>query len=165
MVSTRKRFAGIAAAVVSALVLGACGAAAVKPTSLLPHLHGARTPSGDLVIDEVRGRFGGLYLGMSVTAAKKKMPAANYWSSLHAGQDLSYCNRPERNNCDGAVYLGIFGACEIGINQTTACDSADAAGPVAEIDLSANGNPLRNREGHEAVTLRGIRLPGKRAPL
>jgi len=58
----------------------------------------------------------------------------------------------------GAIYLGLFGACEIGVDVSAECVSSTAAGPLVEIDLGANGNPLRHGESDQAVTQRGIHL-------
>jgi len=146
----------------SCLLLCGCvsgsSANASGPEALLSRLHGTRTRSGDLVIDELHGRFGKLYLGMSISATRKVMPAGNMLSSLLPGEDITYCSRPDGNDCDGAVVVRIIGACEAGIDSTSSCAQQSSAGPVVEIVLGAVADPRQTTESQEAVTLRGIRL-------
>ncbi len=48
--------------------------------------------------------------------------------------------------------------CAAGFDNSGACILGNVAGPLAEIDLTANGDPRKNREAREAVTLGGIQL-------
>ena len=144
------------------IVAGAsCGStAATRPvTKLFPKLAGTRTPTGELIIDESRGRFAGLRLGMSMAAAEKTLPHANFSSSFHPAEDASYCSAPASGgNCGSGVILDIFDGCEIGLENAASCFTANPFGPLTEIDILSQGNPLGNRESQQAVTLRGISL-------
>ena len=132
------------------------GPVSAKVGSLLSQLGGARTPAGDLVINELHGRLGRLYLGMSISAAKNVMPPANFWLSQIPGEDLTYCSRPSGSSCTGPISITITSYCERW--ATLACDEQNVAGPVAEIDLSAGTNPLKSSAIRDAVTLRGVRI-------
>ena len=132
--------------------------APLKPVDLLGHLHGQKNAKGQLVLDEARGSFAGLHLGMPFSAVKKAMPEANFFVSEGNGGELFYCSHPAGHNCEGAVNVQISGGCTLGFDTSTACFLTTAPGPVAEIDLVAVSNPAASSEDRAAATTRGIRL-------
>ena len=144
--------------------LGCASAAAKKATAkkspdLLSQIQGARTPGGALIIDEATGRMGAIHLGMSLGGAEAALPREMFASSLNAGQDASYCSAPTGGgHCRRGVVLWVFGACAIGFPTSANCGVSTTAGPVAVINLITNGDPRKNQESSEAVTLRGLRL-------
>jgi hypothetical protein len=155
-----KRMVLMTLSLLLATLIGVLGDRSVRasspPTSLLPELHGARTSSGKVIFDEADGRFGGVALGTSVSAARTQMPAQNLVGSMVPGQDLIYCSRPTSAGCTKGIVVNIVGYCEIWFAAT--CAPGNIAGPVSEISLVAVTNPLLNPESQDAVTLRGIGL-------
>jgi hypothetical protein len=131
---------------------------------LLPGLPGPRTLDGTLILDETHGRFGPLRLGMTMEAAEKAMPQANYWITLHQGQDLEYCSQPETNSCGGSIRLRIYSACAY-LDAPQSCLAPGAIGLVVDIALEANTNPRPGSEDQGAVTLRGIGLGSPQASI
>lgn len=91
--------------------------------------------------------------------AEAALPREMFASSLNAGQDASYCSAPTGGgHCRRGVVLWVFGACAIGFPTSANCGVSTTAGPVAVINLITNGDPRKNQESSEAVTLRGLRL-------
>lgn len=113
-----------------------------------------------LIIDVARGRFGPLHLGMSMTRARRMLPAKNLWKGVSDTGDLIYCSSPQRDSCSGDVELAVVSACAVTARVRAACTYNGASGPVAEIDLFANDstNQFLAPETRDAVTLRGIHL-------
>lgn len=158
MALSRPLLALVAVSTVAGFVCPLLGAA---PRPLVQSLSGPRNASGDLIIDEAHGRFGPLRLGMSLAAAKKALPAADYWFSSYPGGDAWYCDNLRHNRCrNGAgIQLWIVGACEVSFGrEPDACldPRANAPGPVSAIDFRGGEPP--SRESRAVVTLRGIRL-------
>lgn len=153
-----KRGALILSALILLFTLAGCGGSA---STLLPHLRGPRTAGGKLLIDEAQGRFAGLRLGMSIAAARRLLPARNYWKGGSGNGRLAYCSSIRNGTCSGDVELDVVTACAVTAKVRTSCPYTGAMGPVTEIDLFANGgqaNQFVNPETWQAVSSRGIHL-------
>src|SRR4051812_4302452 len=131
---------------------GLTTSASADPASgpgLLSGLPGPRTGDGKLILDETDGSFGPLRLGITMQAARKAMPQANYWTTLNKGKDLEYCSQPETNSCGGSIRLRIYSACAY-VDAPPSCRAPGAIGLVAGIALDATTSPGSGSEDQGA---------------
>ncbi|HEX5450480.1 MAG TPA: hypothetical protein VFW85_10545 [Gaiellaceae bacterium] len=141
----------IALSIVTALV--GCAASANRPapptSGLLALLHGQRESAGALILNERRGTFAGLTLGMPMGKARETMPSAYYWP-LHLQEN--WCEQLRGHTCIG-LRVRLDGVCKI-----SDCTAISPPLFLNEIQLSALTNPSRISESRQATTLKGIHL-------
>lgn len=144
---TLRRLLGLALA---ATVLAGCGGGGAKgPTGTLVQSLPGASKTGTVVIDEVKGTVGKLFIGEPLSQVKQQIPKRYDWQSNIGSAALLFCSHPSGDTCDGALL-------QINTDPNATPGSAPTVG---EIDLAggydAHGNVV---DGQTASTLRGIHV-------